>query len=303
MEKQRQHYVWEHHLRSWSNSSNQIWCYRLDDKNCFLTNTGNVAHERYFYQSKELSIDDVNYLINVIIGTGDMENLRDYFMELIYLNNLPFLLKKYCKTTNQNSTNDVLDKFIKKFREDVFANEECRFIPILEKIKNNDLSFIGNPKEINVLYSFLVSQYFRTKRSREKIMRSLNNDDINNYFHCNKDSVINIVCAIFSARTTLSMEREGYNISFVKNNTDKNFIVGDQPIINVLWENEDKRNEEIKLVYPINPKLCIVLSKNCDPDIILENNFEILAYNKLFLKYSYTQCFAKEREDLDDLLK
>jgi len=56
MEKIRQHYVSRFYLKPWV-ENDQIWCLR--DRKIFSANLMKIANEKYFYELRDLSPEDM----------------------------------------------------------------------------------------------------------------------------------------------------------------------------------------------------------------------------------------------------
>jgi hypothetical protein len=86
-----QHYVWQHHLKSWSNR-NKLYCYRQAAKKLFETRTNAIANETYFYRSDRLTEMDLQY-INGVIAKATASELRDLHRGTVRMFQLTFLLR------------------------------------------------------------------------------------------------------------------------------------------------------------------------------------------------------------------
>ena len=90
------------------------------------------------------------------------------------------------------------------------------------------------------------------------------------------------------------------HITLLINNSDKNFLTSDQPIINLLadYTNLNKDTQELIFYYPISPKIAITLNDNNSLSEIEVSEDMIKEYNDKLVKASYEWVFGVSQSDI-----
>ena len=266
--KKRQHYVWKNYLKPWT-TNHKICCLR-NGKEIF-TSLQNIAQIRYFYKAEKLSEKDLNFLNGFIEYANPQAKIG-----------LSKILDLYIKFSEGNEYS------VKCGIEDLHCIIETRGIKLLNKLYEEDLSFFATEKDRRTFSFYLSAQFTRTKKMRENISKisfetpDLNNDKLARVFHL---FFIEIKSFWIFHKTKLQL---------LINNSDVEFITGDQPIINVLGSVEyDKGQEDYDLYYPISPKYALYISEKFEgKKVILEN--EVKQFNRLIKEHSEEQIYSKE---------
>jgi hypothetical protein len=144
MTKKRQHYVWQHYINNWANSKKQVYVVTRDNE--FLTNTENLAVEKYFYNLEYFSESDVEFIKKFFEINETGNSLQKQNLEWINTFSQVFRLKDYLDK-HQISTSEGDELFLtalKDVEEDCIALLEQDFMPILHKILEKDLSFFDS---------------------------------------------------------------------------------------------------------------------------------------------------------------
>lgn len=94
---------------------------------------------------------------------------------------------------------------------------------------------------------------------------------------------------------TLHLEKE-YKLVLLHNKTLKEFITGDQPLVNT-YSSHSKQllsHNELEFYYPISPKLSILITRNIinSREIIIYNEDEIQKYNNMIKESCEEQIYA-----------
>lgn len=67
--KKRQHYVWRHYLRSWSENET-IWTYFKESNKIVRPGLMGIAQENYFYRLVDFTNSELAFLKKFIEGTS-----------------------------------------------------------------------------------------------------------------------------------------------------------------------------------------------------------------------------------------
>lgn len=295
----KQHYVWRHYLRAWAHHE-KIWC-AMDGKK-IKTNLMGVAQERYFYRVGEMTERDVHILKGTLIDSISNPVRRQNAAAWIPL--VQGLFSSRAPLLKLGIPQDVLDRILedqsKQIGEDYQGMIESSGIEYLNSLLQSDDSFITSQDSYMQFVFFLMSQYFRTLRIRQNLKRSLE-DRLPGYVDRSMATIIPVMATI-TASAIISGER-GLKPYLISNETDLDFITGDQPIINTfaadLGPEEIVENEE-EFYYPISPKKAFLLSKNkslgtgkfVEAEVVRE-------LNRKMVVSAERQIFACEESQLD----
>lgn len=269
--KKQQHYVWKHYLKPWT-INDKIWCQR--NGSTFNTSLKNIAQKRYFYESEQLNSDELAFLKYILNG-----------MHPTAQESLNGLLKLYNFTADSNG-------YIKKCGiEDFHSIIESNFIPILDKLYLEDLSFFENEKEKNAFAYFIGSQYTRTNKMRDNMIKA--NLKTTNLNPEKLSKVFNLIFADTIGNWIFSKTKTRLLI----NNSDIDFITGDQPVLNTMGNHSyTKAPEKIELYYPISPKYAIYISEKLDGKVYISKD-DVIKYNEFIKNHSKEQLYSKKEND------
>lgn len=152
--KKKQHYVWKHYLKPWSENG-QIWCNR--NGNIFKTSLKNIGQQRFFYKAEKLNefeFSIVKCVIKTMHPTGHDLHIKTYEMYNTSASGGEFMEK--------NGT------------EEYHTIMERTAIETLALLINKDLSWLNNEHTRALFSCFLGSQYTRTNTATTKMANALN---------------------------------------------------------------------------------------------------------------------------------
>ena len=186
--KRRQHYVPQSYLSAWQDLNNKVWCLR-NRENIFPNATINIAQERDFYRTEELNKYEVA-LFKAFIAKDPIDvqrallehmnthqipimdkKLNDSLEKLLQLNPLPEDTQKECENILEKNK-QFIDKMQNDTEEDFYSDLEGEANEWLNELRTNKETF-DLQKYYNELITFLCIQYFRTKRMRDSIIKSI----------------------------------------------------------------------------------------------------------------------------------
>ncbi|MCT4664244.1 MAG: DUF4238 domain-containing protein [Flavobacteriales bacterium] len=291
--KKNQHYVWKHYLKPWTNNE-QICCLR-NNKFLFTTNSKNVAVRKFFYESTKLTDIDNKFIEG---------HLKQYHPSAFQ--SLNRLISMYDKTTNW-------DEYLQKCGlEDFHGIVETNFIPLLDKIYKDDLSFLKNTEDLNQFSFFIGCQYMRTNKMKKAILGSLDsfkktsNVSMPDYYHSlNFQGIADVILLFQSDIIGNWIFSNGY-VQIINNCTDINFITGDQPVINVKSDKDEKGIPMgFELYYPISPsKALYIQNKDIkERKVCITEESKIRFLNDKIHNHHQEQIFAKHESDLEQYME
>lgn len=303
----RQHYVWRHYLRPWSEKES-IWAYLNESNKVIKSGLMGVAQEKYFYKLVDFTEKEETFLKNYIekCSPSAVKPLNLDFLTL-------FTSTSKLKKSLDKTINPAIDK--EKYAEEIRKLE----INLMEighgKIENlghkfiayrslDDLKTIEQDDYLFDAIMFLCFQYFRTKSMQKSALQSFIGGP---YEELAKKSwnILSYVTATTLAKN-LSLDQ---NIKFIfhDNNTPEHFITCDQPLFNILNDkvNENGEVTHLEFYYPISPKHALTLHFNQDQtDKFIGNNIDIeqvKLFNKKVVENSDFFIFADNKEQLEKL--
>lgn len=297
--KRRHHYVWRYYLKAWS-TNEKIWC-RQDGK-FFNPNLINIAQSRDFYKLEYLSDEDIKNIRELAIIEETPPHLKKMSEKWVSLLNFPFQLKRHLEGRGVN-WNAELDKSLNNAFHDIQEN-------IHERIERNairDMNSIRDDENINFYKTkagranflhFLCVQYMRTNRMKSAVIaRKFQGVDL--------EKIWNVLALIFATNMGWSCYTEGdsFRMFLLKNNSQKELIAGDQPVINTCAVGLSKTEapEEVEFYYPMSPRLAVLITKNFPnnpSDQIILTGDDVAKYNSMMIEESHSQIYAASKETL-----
>ncbi|MCT7643862.1 DUF4238 domain-containing protein [Aliarcobacter butzleri] len=298
MIKKRQHYVSRYYLKAWTNQKEQINCLR-EQKN-FKSNLMGVAQENLFYELQNLNDIEIKF-IKSIINLSPFEKLRKF--NINWLENYTIIHnieKKYKVFINKNNTlKEEINIFKKNFEEDCHSNIEKIGYKYLDFVRNKNIDFYYDKNSSDRLkfLHYLCVQYFRTNNIKQRVIKGFKDESID------MSKIYPVTANIFATNLSYNLHMDKtMNLFLLINNTNLEFITGDQPVLNTygVYKDGELKDDEFELYYPISPKLAVLISdKNINNKVInISDENKINEYNKFIVHSSYEQIFATNEETL-----
>lgn len=252
-----QHYVWQHYLRAWC-MPKKIWCKRTDRPEPFNTTPRNVGAERFFYEFHELTLDDLTYLDTLISRSND-DGLRKLNRGWIDSFQKTFAIRKRLdgfevEPEIRIELESKLREVEKTMGESFHSGTEDRAIPLLNALRQGDVSFYTEEKASMTFIDYIAHQYFRTAKIRNAMLA------IPNPLPHEMNRTWPVEAFIYATNLASSFvrQRREYQIVLLQNKSEIPFITGDQPVINLLGVEV----EEVDLYYPLKPDLAMIFTAN-----------------------------------------
>lgn len=297
VKKEKQHYIWRHYLSKWT-VSDKIWCLR--NNVIFPSGLMGIGNIRFFYKLNELTEADINLLRLIYIDKMDpmIQDLNKNWIEIFTaVQRLRIVAQK---TGQFEKIQKEIDVLTYNFEEDIHSNYESIAIPLLDKLYKKDLSFIDQDDYYN-FNTYICEQYFRTNARKEA-----HNQTHKNFPQLDLSRIWNVSAHMLATMLAFGIVREKQNLKYVllENETDLEFITGDQPVINT-YANPDTFKqlsyEEFELYYPITPKLALLITHNEtyeNKSIKIISKDEVEKYNDLVFGNSFEQIYGTNTEVL-----
>lgn len=306
----KQHYVWRHYLAPWTDnnsSTGKIACLR--NNKVFTTSLTNIAHENYFYEAKKPT-EQEKALVRLITGAhaSDVqkkmnEEWLEFYCAPSDLADLTSPLFPLFEPQEIKEKSQVLKDIAIEHVENLHSVIESTGIDFLERLRKNDISFWENEDDREKFSFYLCNQYFRTKRSRDAIIKAfILSLKGNEYFKdiC-PDNIWIPLTLIFASNVGLYVAHN-FSAVLLRANADF-FIVGDQPVVNTHSTFDISVSPDaMELFYPITPKLGLLMtmdSQYASGEIKNIPASDVKKYNSIEFKVSREQIFAKDKTQLE----
>ena len=277
----------------------QMYCLR--NGVIFKANPVNLAVENYFYK-----IDLINTQEYELIKMLGLPKAQAPFLKEInngwlkFFDNIFFLLK-LAKSANVR----FIEKFMSsQIMEDFCCKTEEGGIYLIDLLNQNLDFWKDEDKRIDFLF-YLFFQYLRTKRMRNACL-NVWDDAVKK--SCNNLPTLSsvgymILSVLLSSNMAYAFSKESASIKLIKNNSNSNFITGDQPVVNVIQDKKEGESypKDVELYYPISPKLGVFISYSEKfslgyGDVV--NVDEVNYLNNLIVDNHEEQLFGNRKEDL-----
>lgn len=300
MKKRKQHYVWRHYLRSWSENE-KIFCLR--DGKIFESNLMGVANKRDFYRLKELNLDDIKFIKKFAIDPSP-PHLQKLHYNLIKQFNSIFELKSHVdsKGIDDSKLNGEIDKAINNLEEDLHGGIESSAIKYIESILKENISFYTTDEGCRDFIYYLCVQYMRTQKIKSSVLSAvsgINSIDIS--------KIWNVMSHIFATNMGWSLYagRKQFRMVLLKNKSVKEFITGDQPVINTYATSVSNLTppDKLEFYYPVSPSLAILITEkenHKESNRLALNEKDVVSYNKLIVKNCHDQIYATSISILEE---
>ena len=278
-----EHYIPRFYLQQFA-TKDKICVYNIKEEKIFQTNIKKIAVHNYFYDATPDDLRDELEIYREIFNIST-ENFE------AKINNPQFIEEAFSRLENKMSN------YIKKFEA--------------------DYSLIHDEEFLRTLFLFLHTLSIRTLSYRNILesintqtsdwLKSLNIANISNYDLSKspkENAKLSQLKNIISLQNTYKKaERffENYDIFVGVNNTDMDFLISDNPLLNFYLGFND-------ICFPINPRLAIIMQvsyasekqKICNfvPDsdgIVNLKVMDVLKYNLLQENSNANYLFGKEK--------
>lgn len=284
----RQHTVPRNYLRAWAHKNSIAAC--VKGKTLNSVSLDDVGQEKYFYSLEDLNCDETVFVLDFLQRQMKMPDsaIISHFSSHI----LPFILKKVIENKTDNdtikivkllidrnllhkelanvlrntillqtttkiaidATNSPLTEWIKNGEEPINCNIENDAWPYLDSAIRGDLSFFSDRQSSEKFILFLIHQLFRTcgasrlaKDVLDKIGGNVRGEKVFTYLR---------LPLIYRIHDSLCSKLDTYQLILINNNTNLEFITGDQPLLNLIRDNPPIFFD---LYFPISPHKALLL--------------------------------------------
>ncbi|RMA59362.1 uncharacterized protein DUF4238 [Acidovorax sp. 100] len=295
----RQHHVWRHYLEAWTNGG-QLYC--RDPERIFKLNPRHAAVETDFYKLNTLTAGDIALLERLIESSPQQSRAAlENFVRMFSVEHRP-------RSTSDGIASGIgSEAAVRKDQiqaeEDYHARVEARALKTLNALRSGDIQILPDGSELLHFCYFLAVQMFRTKGLKERVLSRMKMMDESEYLTSNS---WNIQSHIYAANVGFSIyaARASAPVRVVRNNTDRPFITGDQPVVNLYGKGDGLPPIHMAIYYPISPRFAVFIDDidqplNLHTDELREA--QVLQLNAHIKRVAHRQIYGATHSCLDSL--
>jgi hypothetical protein len=293
--KRRHHYVWRHYLEAWGDERRQLWCRR--NGTLFRAATTNVGLRKDFYQLKEMSDTDLQWVETLLIEKMPDPRARESARGWVPMFRNVFRLRDLAQERGVvgEDLDAELELAISNIEENLHSSVECRAIDPLDRLRRGDAGFLENARSYADFAQFLGLQYMRTPAIAGRMMEAMS--IVPNF---NAPAAWGLMRTIFATNIggQLCVRRRTTRILFLEADASSQFIAGDQPIVNL------RSTEGVELYYPLTPKRAVTFTfEHEQPGVAVTRlaDEDVRSYNKRIRDASEDQLYAASDAPLIEL--
>ena len=247
------HYVWRFYLEAWE-VGGQL--HVLRNGRCFASAAKGVAKEGGFHDLRDLSEDDVQFLVATCIEPGSpQENQHKDF--IARLDSIQKVSASFLRNPSDHTEEELswAKKFLHDTEEQLQSSVETIGEPWLRALRDGDRKFLRD-RNSSLFFYYLSMQYLRTKAVASNVVRNLAGTEVEQFTSQVERlwQLIRLIRAVDIAGS-LFKNRSSYDLVFLDNESETDFITGDQPIINInAVTRHDTVPDRFELYYPVSPR-------------------------------------------------
>ena len=299
MATRKQHYVNRFYLKPWTDKGRLASMVR---GRILPNELGGVANQRDFYEVAELSREDILFLRLAVIGPapeGVKPIFEDFLRSYVLVGNAHRLLSEDTKLSEEHR--QTLRDLKLEFDEKYHAAIEGDLHTPLRQMREGDTGFFEDANMVGPFFRSIALQYLRTKRMRAAMTARVGNpipgasmDRMwRPMIHM---QAINVGASFFRQRCDL-------RLSLLESPSEERFITGDQPVVNLVDELDEKGIPiELELYYPVSPTRAMVLAHQASPRAYRSRVLtaeEMRAYNRRIVEAHHEQVYADSEQRLE----
>jgi hypothetical protein len=309
----KHHYVWAYYLSAWSSEKDKSVWHITKRGNISKDSVKGLSREEDFNKIHALSDSDVAYI--ELWPSGNSPSLQDFHKSQI----------QFFKKASTLIDSHIGLEHLKAYEELKNISESIQFgvfeqthtiienlaKPVIDELKRGNAECLKQGKNMTSFCNFLAQQLFRTKKVKDKCLKGIHlinkkSDDADafkklferNWWFLSYKLALNMGSSLCS---TAASDHH----TFIRNNTDIDFITSDCPVINIHESSGagslGKSPEALDLYFPISPKAAyIISSENRYNELASSIDEETVKYlNNHITINSHLSIYATSREAIE----
>lgn len=285
----RQHYVSKRYLKKWSKEGKRIFA-RLNKTNKWrYLGLDDACAANGFYRIDHIFNDLELKLLEGFYENEEEPIKRTCVLEISAWQKEASVLKiKECLPRDEHS---LVDSFASQSGEDYQTYFENNFYDIVDiLITNNDFTFLNNKDVLSKFVIGLMSQYFRTSKMKDKIVKALNDIVVGDIKEkVNFDALWHMTSRIMAITFSVQLLRSSPGLTILSSDKS-NFMTSDQPVFRPNSKIVDADVDSFFLIYPISPHKCILFPTKESKTICVDNK-TVNKINGFVINESYRFLF------------
>jgi len=294
--KKRQHHVWKTYLKAWE-ADGRVTC--LMDGRLFATDPINLAVEGDFYKMVKLDNADVAFIRKVVIDAAHPVAKQTH-ESLLGMLTAPARLvaANQHNIVNVSEVNAALDAFRTNVLEEQHAGVESQFLPLLDPLYAEDISFYNDDDLVIDFLHYICMQHMRTKGVKNKTiarLKALSGVDLSRTW-----DIISLMLSV-EIGSALYLQRQDRKLILLKNWTRIDFVTGDQPTLNLSSKGDQKPVEALVYYYPVSPRLALILTERDGQSPFTTDGLtsgQVRYLNARMAKAAHSQLYARSEDVL-----
>jgi hypothetical protein len=291
----RQHHVAQVYLRAWAKDQK---LFTLQNGQIRRAAVRDVAVQNRFYQLRPLSVRDEAFIRMWIAALPEVSRAKH--LQTLAIMTLPFRLRDTCGpelAANPEADTEV-EYLAVNLYEQWHGGVESAAAPLLEAMRDGDLSFYNDEKASVTFLQFLALQHFRTKAGKERTLRLLAESSFEQTHGINMENCWPVLSQIMAHTVggSLYVERDKRRLLLLTNTTGIKFITGDQPLINLLGHGDYRTPPNfLSFYYPLSPTRAMILTEvdgRCDYASETLTATQVADLNQRMVEAANLQAFA-----------
>lgn len=271
--KKKHHYVWSFYLKQWEKKG-KVW-YRSQKNNISQDSVKGLSQLPNFYKINPLTSEDVKYINTWPVSGSD--SLKEFqASQLNFFTNISEIIstsQQHKKLAKIQEIQHLCKVLTSNSLEDTHAIMEKLALPIVKELVRGNSECLSSTANMVNFCNFIGHQLLRTRKLKEQMFEAIQNIGDN-------DSERKSISDLFIKNWWFLSYRLGINVgfnlfahvgiekhTFVRNNTNIDFITTDQPVINI---HDSVRHSiigsplptEMDIYYPLSPRYAYIISKS-----------------------------------------
>jgi hypothetical protein len=300
MIKKRHHVVWQGYLRAWA-KENLIWF--LQGGAIDRTSLGNVAVRKKFYSLRDLTPADYRLAVTLLEQVApDLRFLAKGWLHLYQ--QLPRLLRLAQDESLQDSgLGQEIAVLVANFEEDLHAEIETTSIPVLAALRDSDEAIVHEPESFMRFCLFVSAQMLRTPTDLALVQAQIDECALDGDIQAVWGLLRTVFVGVMAFSLGKSMQRTA--LTYLRAPSDAEFVVGDQPVINLAASSDPTiPPEQLVMYFPVSPTLAAVVDFNSSGRSVDNGTLDAARVGRLNQRMAESadvQVFAASRVALEAL--
>ncbi len=192
---------------------------------------------------------------------------------------------------------EALDVVINNLEDDLHGRLEHHGIPFLAALRSAERGVFSDDERSAAYMWYLADQYMRTPRIQRDVT-----DSVRNMGLLNIDASFGLIRTVLTSNLAYSFfaTRRTMSLTFL-HASERMFITGDQPLVNLRVGRDGRPPDEVELYYPLSPSLGVLFDFDTKEPLATERTLspdETETYNRVIVDAAHEQVYGADRDNL-----